>query len=452
MSTLDSSIVNIALPVISRQLHVSFAAATWTITIYLLVLVSLLLFFGKLGDTFGKVKVFKFGMIIFTLGSLVASFNLGFSFLLIARSIQAIGGAMTMANSFGITAQIFKPEERSRAMAIIAMFVSLGLIAGPAIGGLILQMSSWNMIFMMNIPLGIIGYLIGRKAFPKMEQSNKFNLDILGNFIFLALMMTFFLGLNNSNLILLGLSVIFLIFFIKYARNAKNPLLPLTIFSNKKFSISVFIAIVMFTAGTFNTILLPYYFQDFRHISSGLTGLLLLAYPLGVLIFSPIAGNLADKFDKEFITFLGISGALIASIGFLLIHSKTSVFYVFACLLLYGAAIGFFKSPNNTLIMSSVEKSQTGIAGSINSLSNYLGVMIGTAFATLTLFASLSNLTKMHITNYTSNLHPEFLNALHFSFLIAAFIVGIAWILSLSRILSSKNTLQNLHFPKNMIY
>lgn len=139
MSTLDASIVNIALPVMSKEMNIPMNQATWTVSIYLIVISGLLALFGNLGDQLGKIKIFRIGTIVFTLGSVLAGIDLGLPFLLFARFVQAVGASMTMSNSFGITTTLAPQNLRGRAMSFIAAWVSLGSILGPALGGLLLQ-------------------------------------------------------------------------------------------------------------------------------------------------------------------------------------------------------------------------------------------------------------------------------------------------------------------------
>ncbi len=183
MSTLDGSIVNIALPTMSRELHTSTAQITWVVTIYLIVISAIILIFGRLSDLIGKAKVTKIGWGIFILGSFLAGLNLGMglAFLLVARVIQAIGASMMMATSFGIIAQIFPAENRARALAINTMFVSVGSIAGPALGGVILQIASWNYIFWINVPIGILAWIFGNRALPTRNgQGQLSDIDLKG--------------------------------------------------------------------------------------------------------------------------------------------------------------------------------------------------------------------------------------------------------------------------------
>lgn len=167
MSTLDGSIVNIALPVMSKDLAIPMNQAEWVVSIYLIVICALLLLFGKLGDIYGKIRVFKIGSLLFIIGSLLSGFSVGLPFLLIARSIQAVGAAMTMSTNNGIITEVFPFKERGRALGMIGSFVALGSIAGPGIGGLILAHLSWGYIFWINVPVGILAMILGAMILPK---------------------------------------------------------------------------------------------------------------------------------------------------------------------------------------------------------------------------------------------------------------------------------------------
>lgn len=192
MSTLDSSIVNIALPTISKDLVVPMNKAEWVVSIYLMIVCACLLLFGKVGDSFGKIKVYRIGTIVFTLGSLLCGFNHSLTMLLFGRVIQGIGASMTMATNTGITTEVFPMEERGRALGAIGAFVSLGSIAGPGIGGLILAHFSWSYIFWINVPVGILTILIGEKFLPKDLTMSKKKIDWLGFATFALTIMSFF--------------------------------------------------------------------------------------------------------------------------------------------------------------------------------------------------------------------------------------------------------------------
>ena len=238
MSTLDGSIVNIALPTMARELNVSTSQITWVVTIYLIVISAIILIFGRLADLIGKTTVTRWGWTIFIVGSLLAGLNigLGLPFLLFARVVQAIGASMFMATSFGIVAQVFPVESRARAMSITSMFVSVGSIAGPALGGLILQVASWNYIFWINVPIGILAWIFGSRALPEDEgQGSIKEVDLSGGLQMTAVIVLLFMALNfgqtlgwNNPLLLLGVALGFILLLALFLRSAERKNLYLT--------------------------------------------------------------------------------------------------------------------------------------------------------------------------------------------------------------------------------
>ena len=156
MATLDSSIVNVALPVISEKLSVSMASIEWIVTSYLIIIVGSILIFGRLSDIKGKAAIFKFGIIVFTIGSFLCGLSNSLVLLVFSRVIQAIGAAATMGTSQGIITQVFPVNERGRALGLNGTFVALGSMVGPPIGGFIVSALSWHYIFLINVPVGIL--------------------------------------------------------------------------------------------------------------------------------------------------------------------------------------------------------------------------------------------------------------------------------------------------------
>ena len=160
MSTLDGSIVNIAMPIMSKSLSIGMNEAEWIVSVYMITICCLLIFWGKISDTVGKIKIFKIGTLIFILGSLFCGISSNLEMLLISRIIQATGASMTMATNYGIITENFPPEMRGRSLGVLGSFVSLGSIAGPGIGGVIIQRYTWHYIFLINIPVGIFAFIL----------------------------------------------------------------------------------------------------------------------------------------------------------------------------------------------------------------------------------------------------------------------------------------------------
>ncbi len=251
MSTLDGSIVNIALPVISKDLNIPMNQVEWVVSIYLMTACACLLVFGKLGDSIGKIKVFRLGMIIFTLGSFLCGFNHSLGLLLVARIIQAIGASMTMATNTGIITEVFPMSERGRALGSIGAFVSLGSIAGPGIGGVILGQLPWGYIFWINIPIGILTFILGTKVLPKDIHRSGHPIDTKGFGLFALFIITLFGGIFIGQeigftrilpIILFIAAILSFTGFILVEKRVKLPLITFGIFKNQTFSLSLLCA------------------------------------------------------------------------------------------------------------------------------------------------------------------------------------------------------------------
>ncbi|MEG0123630.1 MFS transporter, partial [Enterococcus sp.] len=254
MSTLDGSIVNIALPTISKDMQVPMNQSEWIVSIYLMIVCACLLLFGKIGDSWGKIKIYRIGTLIFVIGSLLCGFNHSLAFLLFARVIQALGAAMTMATNTGIITEVFPMNERGRALGMIGAFVSLGSIAGPGLGGLILAHFSWAYIFWINVPVGIITMVISEKFLPKDITLSGQKIDMGGFAAIAATIMTFFGGvflgqehgfLTLIPLVLFALAIISFIVFLYVEKKVKLPLITFSIFKNKVFTMSLITALLI---------------------------------------------------------------------------------------------------------------------------------------------------------------------------------------------------------------
>ena len=199
MATLDSSIVNVALPTISGQLQADLATLQWVVTAYLLTISSLLPVFGRIADLLGRRRVFSFGFLVFTLGSILCGLAPSIWVLIGMRILQAIGASMLMANSAALIIANFPPKERGRALGLTGTVVALGSLTGPALGGILVGLLDWRSIFYINLPIGILGYLAARIILPEDEaQQNKETFDYVGSFFFTTGMISLMFAISNG--------------------------------------------------------------------------------------------------------------------------------------------------------------------------------------------------------------------------------------------------------------
>lgn len=447
MCCLDSSIVNVALPVMADKLSVTMASIEWVVTSYLIVISATILIFGRLGDMKGKTNVFRFGIILFTFGSLMCGLSGSLPLLVLSRVVQAIGAAATMSTSQGIITQVFPNNERGRALGISGAFVALGIMVGPPLGGFIVSALSWKYIFLINVPIGIITFFMSYKNFPKAIRNKSERLDYKGAVLFTLAVIILFGAINRGQeygytkpIIILALitSLVFLFAFIFIEKRVEMPLLQLEIFENKLFSISVFCAFISFVAISCSNIIQPFYLQDVLKLTPAVTGIFMMVYPLILTIVAPISGYLSDKIGSEFLTFIGL---IFTSIGLFLMstlneHSTLWVMSMFIAIMSVGN--GLFQSPNNSLVMSTVPRNKLGIAGSINALVRNLGMVFGISLSTTMLYNRMSHKIGYHVTNYVAGREDVFIYGMRWVYISAAIICIVGAAITAARLYNKK--------------
>lgn len=418
LSSLDGSIVNVALPVMAESLHVDTARIQLVATSYLVVIVGVILIFGKLGDMIGKSRIFYLGIAVFTIGSLLCGVATSFEFLIVARIIEAIGAAGTMANNQGIITEIFPASERGKALGLIGTSVALGSLIGPGLGGIMISFLPWQSLFLVNVPIGIFAFFLAFRLLPRHKRENVEKLDLLGAGLFMVTIVSLFVSLDSvvdvgfSNpFILLGfaLSIAAFLVFLYVETHKENPLLQLEMFRNKLFTLSIFCGFISFVAMFCNNIMLPFYLQRVMNYSPQHSGFIMMIYPLVLTAVAPLSGYISDKIGSELLTFIGL---VLASLGLLFMsilnqHSGLLSMTIYIALMSLG--MGIFQSPNNSLVMSTVPREKLGVAGSINALMRNLGMSCGIALATLLLYGMMSKKIGYRVTDFVEGRNDVFL-------------------------------------------
>ncbi|MDA8441654.1 MAG: MFS transporter [Peptococcaceae bacterium] len=395
MATLDSSIVNVALPTISTELKVDLVTIQWVVTAYLLTISSLLPLFGRIADLLGRKQVYSLGFIIFTLGSALCGLSPGIWFFVGMRVLQAIGAAMLMANSAAIVTANFPGQERGQALGIIGSVVALGGLAGPAIGGILVGLTTWRAIFYINVPIGIIGYAAARIILPKdILQHKHETFDYAGAVLFATGMVSLLLAINNGQdwgftslpvLTLLALAIVLLAGFGITELKIKHPMIDLALFRIQPFLIGNITGLLQFTSMFAINILMPFYLQQMLGLNPLNVGLIMTAFPVVMAVTAPLSGRASDKFGPVILT---TSGLFISALGLFYISrltATTAPLWAVPGLLLMGLGAGLFNSPNNSSVMGSVPKPKLGLAGGISALVRNVGMIMGISFA-VTLF------------------------------------------------------------------
>jgi len=437
MATLDGSIVNVALPTLSDQLHSNLSTLQWVVTAYLLTITSLLPVFGRLSDLVGRKKVFGLGFLVFILGSALCGLAQNIWFLVGTRVLQAVGAAMLMSNSAAIITAIFPPQERGKALGLTGTVVALGSLTGPALGGILIGLASWRSIFYINVPIGLIGFAAVLLILPiDVPSKEKESFVFLGALTFTFGMILVLLGITNGEdwgwlsfpvLLSVALGTVSLVVFVLTERRIKHPMIDLSLFRNRPFLIGNLSGGLSFVAMFANTLILPFYLQGILNYKPAQVGLILMVFPIAMAIVAPLSGHASDKFGPMVLT---TSGLVITGLGlfyFSTLTATTNFYQILPGSILTGVGAGMFQSPNNSSVMSSVPPRKLGIAGGINSLVRNLGMVIGIAWS-VSLFESLGGVSMPKFGQIN-----VFMSAYHSVMLVAMAIAFIAAVISFNR-------------------
>ncbi|MBE0522779.1 MAG: MFS transporter [Methanosarcinales archaeon] len=437
MATLDSSIINISLPTLTKYFLTDITTIQWVILSYLLTITALLLTLGRISDMYGRKPVFILGLLIFTLGSGLCSFSATAGQLIAFRVVQGLGAAMIMANGPAIITHVFPHTERGKALGLIGTVVSIGFMAGPALGGFLIGWIGWQSIFYINIPIGLLGTVYALKTLHPDEVQAEQKFDVLGAVFMFISLTALLLGITQGeelrwgSLEILGLFILFTVFlllFLIVENRTSQPMVELSLFRNRPFSASNMSGFLSFVAMSGVTLLIPYYLENILGYNITHVGVIYMAIPLVMALVAPVSGWISDKTNSFKLSSAGMG---ITSLALWLISDLgmgSSFYDIIIRLALVGLGMGLFQSPNNSIVMGAVPKNRLGIAGGMLAMVRNLGMVTGIAIAGV-IFTRSSQTLK------TAGFTPEsaFLGGFHDALMVAALICGIGVLTSLVR-------------------
>lgn len=388
LSTIDGSIVNIALPYLETAFDSEFAVVQWVVLSYLLVVSTLMLGVGRLADMVGKKPLYTAGFIVFTIGSVLAGLSPTVYWLIGFRVLQGLGAVMLLALGMGIITEAFPPSERGMALGISGALVSVGIVVGPTLGGLLINISSWRLIFYVNLPIGILGTIMAIRYIPGIKPPGGQRFDFLGAAALLICLLTFSLALTAGQdlgfndpiiLVLVALFLLFLFAFIAVELRVKQPMVDLRLFNNTHLNVGLSTGYITFVAIAGTVILMPFYLGNMLGYSVLKVGLLLAVVPIALGVFSPISGSLSDRFGTRPITVIGLLVLVIGYLALGTLQVDTSALGFVLRFLPIGIGMGIFQSPNNSAIMGTATRWKLGIASGMLAATRSLGLTTGVA-------------------------------------------------------------------------
>lgn len=390
MILLDGTIVNIAIPSILTAFKTGFSQVEWVMNAYLLTFAVLLITTGRLGDLYGRKAVFLAGLCVFTLASLACGLAPRIGWLIAFRAVQGLGGALIMPNTLSIIANVFVAEERGKAMGFWGAVSGFSLALGPSLGGVLVEVASWRWIFFINVPVGAILLLVALRYVPEStDPTSVKHMDYPGVAVLTASLFALTFALIEGQkygwasaliLSLFAATVAGFALFVRIQRKQMQPLMDLSLFKNRTFSLTNGVALLLQFGMMGVFFLLPIFLQAILGYSAIKAGLVMTPLAAIVIVASPTAGALSDRFGPKW---LMVTGMLIAALGFYLTRrvmvTDGSWQSLIAPFLVSGFGIGIVVSPSTAAVMGSVMPARSGQASGVLSSMRQIGAVLGIA-------------------------------------------------------------------------
>ncbi|MEE7491809.1 MFS transporter [Methylobacterium oryzae] len=386
MAVLDGAIVNVALPVMAKDLAVRPADAIFVVNAYQIAVTASLLPFAALGDIFGFRKVYLPGLAVFVAASLACAVAPNLPLLIAARIVQGLGGAAIMSVNIGFVRFIYPHRMIGQGVANVALVVAVASAAGPTVAAAILSVATWPWLFLVNIPVGLLALTVASRTLPTTPASGR-PFDLVSaalNALTFGLLIIGIDGLGDPEargvaIVELVAAVVVGTVFVRRQIRLPAPLLPVDLLRIPAFALSMATSVASFCAQMVSYVALPFYFQDVLHLSSTQTGFLLTPWPIAVAAMAPISGRLADRYPPGILGGIGLAMMAAGLVSVTLLPASPATLDIVWRLTLCGLGFGLFQSPNNKVIVTSAPRERAGGASGMQSTARLTGQSLGAA-------------------------------------------------------------------------
>lgn len=432
LSTMDSGMVNVALPTIMRSFQLSLEHAEFVVTLYLLTITVTLVFWGQISNRFGRGNIYLIGMALFALGAFSCFLSVNFKLLLLSRFIQALGASMMMSSGPAIIKTAFPADHLGRSLGLVGIATACGLLTGPYISGMVLSMFSWRTIFLITLPVSVSTIILGKLfLLPHLshelsESINRFDWKGSGCWVTLVFICVIMLHridrlLHPTNLFLLIGFAILLYLFLKVEKHADNPILPITLFQEKYYWVAVLTAAISFTVLFTVLVLIPFYLEYIFQLPIDKVGKVMMAVPATLVVLSPCSGWLYDKIGARYLTTAGLGLSCAALVSLAWLSTDSSIFEITVKLAILGAGQSVFLSPNSASVLSQVSEKYLGVTSGILATARNLGMVTGATLAAALFSWWFSYFSGgIELLNYSSADSAAFMRALRVTFVLTS--------------------------------
>ncbi len=438
LSQLGTNIINVALPTLMNALGVEFGAVQWVVLSYLLVVTAVIVGVGRFGDQIGKKRLYLWGLAIFMAASVLCALSTSLPLLIAGRALQGLGGAILMALSFAFVGEVFPKERVGFAMGVLSTMVSFGIALGPSLGALALAGFGWQSVFWVNLPFGLLAFLLISRYLPDEVEISRRPLpaarfDWIGTILLALTLGAYSLattfsgkqGLAAPIVLQLGLAaVVGLALFLGVQVKARSPLLKLSMFRNALLSTSMAMSVLVYAVMMATLVLGPFFLSGALGLSTRMVGLVMTVGPLAAAIMGVPAGIVADRIGAKPAMVVGLALFTVGAFSMSWVSRDAGTETYVAAILFISVGLAFFQTPNNTAVMADARPEERGLVSGLLALARNLGLMTG---------ASLMGALFAHAAGDAAVATPEAVTqGMQFAFRIAAFMAAAAFILALT--------------------
>ena len=410
------SSVNIALPSIGRELSLDAVTLSWIATAYILASAALLIPFGRIADIYGRKRIFTYGIIIFTVSSLLSGLASSAVMLISFRVLQGIGSAMIAGTGVAMLTSVYPADETGKVLGINVAATYAGLSMGPVLGGVLTQHFGWRSIFLINVPLGlvVIGVILWKLKWDWAgAKGEKF--DFAGSIIYSLALVALVYGFTVLPLMLgiwlIVAGVIGLSAFVRWEMKTRSPVLDINLFRNSRvFTFSNLAALINYSATFAVAFLISLYLQYIKGFNPQSAGLILVTMPAVQAIFSPVAGRLSDRIEPRILASAGMALTTAGLVLFIFLNGETPLKFIIGSLILIGFGFALFSSPNTNAVMSSAPKRAYGVASATLATMRQVGMALsmGVAMLMFALYIGRVQITPEHYQFFLESIRTSF--------------------------------------------
>jgi EmrB/QacA subfamily drug resistance transporter len=387
MPSLDTSIANAGLPTLAEAFTASFQSVQWIVLAYLLAITTLIVSVGRIGDILGQRRLLLVGIGLFTVASLLCGVAPTLWFLIVARAAQGLGAAIMMALTIALVGETVPKEKIGSAMGLLGTMSAIGTTLGPSLGGLLIAGLGWQSIFLVNVPLGILNFLLAHRYLPvdrREPKTEQASFDPVGTLLLAltlaayALAMTIGRGhFGSLNIALLLTAVFGIVLFVRVESKATSPLIRLTMFRNPLLSASLAMSTLVSTVMMATLVVGPFYLSRALGLETTLVGVILSIGPLVAALIGVPAGRIVDRFGAQPMTIVGLIGIAIGCLVLSFVPMTFGIAGYITPIVCVTANYALFQAANNTAIMTDIDPDQRGVISGLLSLSRNLGLITG---------------------------------------------------------------------------